>query len=159
MLCMVTVNVRLSHMDPIKTNGSYDRSLSGVVVSQKHEMKSNAEVLKTIGLKNTELVLSIKKTKMAYYGHIKRHHSLQKIVLEGKVVGKRGRGQRRKSWTGNVSEMTNMSMAQCSVKALDRRKRRRDGTPMTMMMIITIILENDGFKPSMIVSENLTHLY
>ena len=74
------------------------------------------------------------------------------------MVGKRGRGQRRKSWTGNVSEMTNMSIAQCSVKELDRSKRRRDRTPMTMMMIITIILENDGFKPSMIVSENLTHL-
>ena len=135
-------------------------------------MKSNAEELKTIGLKNTELVLSIKKKKLAYYGHVRRHHSLQKLVLEGKVClfgfltsssttrlycgraprqerltilraathetelgdhdfclsrshegkvdGKRGRGRRRKSWTGNVSEMTKMSMAQCSVKALDR---------------------------------------
>ena len=34
--------------------------------------------------------------------------------------GKRGRGRRRKSWNDNVSEMTQMSMAQCSVKALDR---------------------------------------
>ena len=38
--------------------------------------------------------------------------------------GKRGRGRRRKSWTGNVSEMTKMSMAQCSVKALDRTEWR-----------------------------------
>ena len=77
-----------------------------------------------LGLKNTELVLSIKKKKMAYYGHIRRPHSLQKLVLEGKVDGKRGRGRRRKSWTGNVSEMTKMSMAQWSVKALDRSKWR-----------------------------------
>ena len=110
-----------------------------------------------IGLKNVELVLSIKKKEMVYYGHIKRRNSLQKLVLKGKVVGKRGRGQGRKSWTGNVSEMTKMSMAQCSVKALERSEWRRDGTPMTMMMIITIISENDGFKPSMIVSENLAH--
>ena len=34
------------------------------------EMKSNAEVLKMTGLKNTELVLSIKKKKLAYYGGI-----------------------------------------------------------------------------------------
>ena len=87
-------------------------------------MKTNAEVLKRIGLKNTELVWSIKKKKMAYYGNVRRHHSLQKIVLKGKVDGKRGRGRRRKSWTGNVSEMTKMSMAQCSVKALDRSERR-----------------------------------
>ena len=79
------------------------------------EMKSNVEVLKMIGLKNTDLVLSIKK---------RRHHSLQKLVLQGKVDGKRGRGRRRKSWTGNVSEMTKMSMAQCSVKALDRSEWR-----------------------------------
>ena len=88
------------------------------------EMKSNAEVLKMIGLKNTELVLSIKKKKLAYYGHVRRHHFLQKLVLEGKVDGKRGRGRRRKSWTGNVSEMTKMSKAQCSVKALDRSEWR-----------------------------------
>ena len=55
-----------------------------------------------------------------YYGLVRWHHSLQKLVLEGKVDGKRGRGRRRKSWTGNMSEMTKMSMAQCSVKALDR---------------------------------------
>ena len=47
-------------------------------------MKSNKEVLKMIGLKNTELVLSIKKKKLAYYGHVRRHHSLQKLVLVAK---------------------------------------------------------------------------
>ena len=45
-------------------------------------------------------------------------------MLEGKVDGKRGRGRRRKSWSGNVSKMTKMSMAQCSVKALDRSEWR-----------------------------------
>ena len=59
-------------------------------------MKSNAEVIKMIGLKNTELVLSIKKKKLAYYRHVRKHHSLQKLVLEGKVDGKRGRGRRKK---------------------------------------------------------------
>ena len=44
----------------------------------------------------------------------------KKLVLEGKVGEKRGRRRRRKSWTGNVSEMTKMGMAQCSGKALDR---------------------------------------
>ena len=38
--------------------------------------------------------------------------------------GKRGRDRRRKSWTGNMSEMTKMSMEQCSVKALDRSEWR-----------------------------------
>ena len=77
-----------------------------------------------IGLKNTELVMSIKKKKLAYYGHVRRHHSIQKLELEGKVDGNRGRGRRRKSWTGIVSEIRKMSMAQCSVKALDRSEWR-----------------------------------
>ena len=101
---------------------SYRRTMR-IKLSWK-EMKSNAEVLKMIGLKNTELVLSIKKKKLAYYGHVRRHHSPQKLVLKGKVDGKRGRGRRRKSSTGNVSEMTKMSMAQSSVKALDRSEWR-----------------------------------
>ena len=88
-------------------------------------MKSNAEVLKMIGLKKTELVMSIKKKKLTYYGHVRRHNSLQKIVLQGEVDGKRGSGRRRKSWTGNVSEMTKMSMARCSVKALGRSEWRK----------------------------------
>ena len=90
-------------------------------------MESNAEVLKMIGLKNTELVLSIKKKKVAYYGHVRRHYSLQKLVLGGgggEVDGKRVRGRRRKSWAGNVSEMTKMSMVQCRVKVLDRSEWR-----------------------------------
>ena len=100
---------------------SYRRNMR---VSWK-EMKSNEEVLKMIGLKkNTKLVLSIKKKKHAYYGLVRRHHSLQKLVLEGRVDGIRGRGRRRKSWIGNVSEMTKMSMAQCSLKALDRSEWR-----------------------------------
>ena len=76
------------------------------------------------GLKNTELVLSIKKKKLSYYGHVRRHHSLQKLMLEGKVDGKRGRGRRGKSWIGNVCEMTKMRMVQCGVKALDRSEWR-----------------------------------
>ena len=64
---------------------------------------------------------------ICYHVHVRRHHSLQKLVLEGKVDGKRGRGRRRKSWTGNMSEMTKMGLAQCSVKAL--QPLRKDGTP------------------------------
>ena len=99
---------------------SYRRTMK---ISWK-EKKSNAEVLKMIGVKSTELVKTIKKKKLVYYGHTRRHQSLQKLVLEGKVEGKRGRGRRRKSWTTNVSEMTEMSLAQCSVNALNRSKWR-----------------------------------
>ena len=66
-------------------------------------------------LKNTELVLSIKKKKLAYYGHVRRHYSLQKLVLEGKVVGKRGRGQKRKKldWQRERDDENEYGTVQC----------------------------------------------
>ena len=106
------------------------------------EMKSNAEVLQMIGLKNAERVLNIKKKKLAYYKHVRRDHSLQKLELEGKVDGKRGGGRRRKSWNGNVSEMTKTSMAQYHVKRMVHhglQPLRRDGPPMMMMMMMMIL--------------------
>ena len=85
-------------------------------------MKSNEEVLKMIGINCTELTRTVKRKKLTYYGHTRRHESLQKMILEGKVYGKRGRGRRRKSWTGNVAEMTGTSLGQCSKLALDRER-------------------------------------
>ena len=37
---------------------------------------------------------------------------------------KEAEDEEEKSWTGNESEMTKMSMAQCSVKTLDRSEWR-----------------------------------
>ena len=53
-------------------------SYRGIMRISWKGMKSNAEVLKMIGLKNKELVLSIKKKKLAYYGLVRSHHSLQR---------------------------------------------------------------------------------
>ena len=68
------------------------------------EKVTNKEVLETMSLNNTELLKSIKKKKLSYFGNTKRHESLQKLILEGKVDGSRGRGRRRKSWTTNIAE-------------------------------------------------------
>ena len=45
------------------------------------EMKSNAEVLKRIGLKNTELVLGIKKKEIGLLWTCKKASSLTKISV------------------------------------------------------------------------------
>ncbi|GFR60175.1 endonuclease-reverse transcriptase [Elysia marginata] len=86
------------------------------------EKTTNKEVLKTMNLNSTKLLRSIKKKKLSYFGHTKRHESLQKLALEGKVDSSRGRGRRRKSWTTNIAEMTNMR-----VNAAARAAMERDG--------------------------------
>ena len=84
------------------------------------EMKTNEEVLKDIGMKEKSLLKIIKKKKLAYYGHVRRHNTLQKTVLEGGVCGERGRGRRRTTWTMNIAKMTDRSINECCELALDR---------------------------------------
>ncbi|GFR65030.1 endonuclease-reverse transcriptase [Elysia marginata] len=83
------------------------------------------EVLKTMNLNSTELLRSVKKKKkLSYFEHTKRHKSLQKLLLEGKVDGSRGRGRRRKSWTTNIAEMTNVRVNATAKAVMEREDWR-----------------------------------
>ena len=83
-------------------------------------MKTNEEYLKDIGMKERCLLNIIKRRKLAYYGHVRRHNTLQKTILQGSVSGRRGRGRRRTTWTMNIANMTERTINECSDLALDR---------------------------------------
>ncbi|GFR66139.1 endonuclease-reverse transcriptase [Elysia marginata] len=83
------------------------------------------DVLEEIGLKHTELLKTIKTRQLAYYGHIRRHQSLQKTIMEGKINGKRQRGRKRKSWLGSMEETTTRRINECCEVALNREEWRR----------------------------------
>ncbi|GFS24836.1 endonuclease-reverse transcriptase [Elysia marginata] len=89
------------------------------------EKKKNKEVLEEIGLKHTELLKTVKTRQLACYGHIRRHQSLQKSIMEGKINGKRQRVRRRKSWLGNIEETMTRRINECCEVALDREEWRR----------------------------------
>ena len=46
----------------------------------------------------------IKKQKLCYLGHIKRHQTLEKLILQGKVKGQRNRGRPNISWEKDVDD-------------------------------------------------------
>ena len=79
------------------------------------EMRSNAEVLKMIGLKNTELVLCIKKKKLAYYRHVRRHHSIKKISVGGHLDGKKRQRTKKKEldWQREQDDKNEYGTVQC----------------------------------------------
>ena len=58
---------------------------------------TNQHVLQKINIKSTELVQMIRTGQAKFFGHIRRHDSLQRVILEGKVEGQRGRGRKRTS--------------------------------------------------------------
>ena len=44
----------------------------------------------------------IQKQKLQYFGHLMKGNSLQRDLLEGRVEGKKGRGQPKAQWSKNV---------------------------------------------------------
>ena len=84
------------------------------------ERKTNASVLEQLGLKAPQLLNLIKKQKLSYFGHIKRHNTLEKLFLEGTCEGRRGRGRPRKRWTQDIGEWMGVSTVEAGRQALER---------------------------------------
>ena len=83
------------------------------------EKQTNKQVLGKLGMKK-QLLREIKFRQVKYFGHIKRHDTMIKHLLEGKVKGGRARGRPRDKWEGNFKKWTGYSLAVCNTKAKDR---------------------------------------
>ncbi|GFR61853.1 endonuclease-reverse transcriptase [Elysia marginata] len=88
------------------------------------EKVTNKKVLESVGLQRPELLSTIQRRKMKYHGQLRRHDSIQKRTLEGRIDGRRGRGRRRQTWLGNIQERSQMKMCEVCETALDRRRWR-----------------------------------
>ena len=55
------------------------------------EHQSIESIYKQLGLNDGHLIRHVKKQKIKYYGQVKRHSTLKRTILEGKVDGSRGR--------------------------------------------------------------------
>ena len=82
--------------------------------------KTNQEVLNKLGLQSTKLMTIVRQRIVRFYGHVRRHDTLQRLITEGMVDGKRGRGRKRCSWLGNVSCYAGMDINRCAEVATNR---------------------------------------
>lgn len=84
---------------------------------------SNERVLQRVG-KSRDLLLTIKKRKVAYLGHVLRHekYDLLQLIMMGKIAGRRRVGRRKKSWLRNIREWTKIA----NVEDLFRLAQDRD---------------------------------
>ena len=46
----------------------------------------------------------VKRRKLSWLGHVTRHNTLSKTILQGTIEGGRCRGRQRKSWTEDVTK-------------------------------------------------------
>ena len=78
-----------------------------------------------IGIKTPFLLQTVKKLKFKYFGHIKRHNTLEKHILEAKAEGKRGRGRPARRWEQDIEEWLGTTTTQAGRMAENRTLFRR----------------------------------
>ena len=89
---------------------------------------TNEEVKRRIRLEicqYEELLSTVKKRKLKWYGHVTRASGLSKTIMQGTVRGGRKRGGQLKRWEHNISEWTNLSSAETLMLAGDRSRWRK----------------------------------
>ena len=71
------------------------------------------------------LLATVKRRKLAWFGHLTRHNCLAKTILQGTLEGGRKQGRQRKSWTDNIKEWTSLTTPELLRTATDREEWRR----------------------------------
>ena len=96
--------------------------------------ETNKNILKKIGTK-MEVLSSVRKRKVVYFGHMIRRDGFQRMLLEGYIEGKRSRGRPRVTWMKNILKWTGMSYVGCVRRAEDRYSWRK---------VASNLLDEDG---------------
>ena len=68
------------------------------------EKVTNKEVLSRLDMKTTMLLQKAKTLKLKYFGHIKRHETLERHILEARIDGRRGSGRITRRWEQDIND-------------------------------------------------------
>ena len=83
----------------------------------------HAKIQQTIRA-HKDLLTSVKRRKLQWYGHVSRSLGLSKTILQGTVKGGRRQGRQRKRWEDIIREWTAVEFAK-SQRAVENREKWR----------------------------------
>ena len=86
---------------------------------------TNVEVRSRLNVTSSHLFKHYKKQKLSYFGHLKRHDTLERTILEGRIEGRGKRGRLRRRWVDDIQEWLQMSVVKAGGLALDRDAYRK----------------------------------
>ena len=67
-----------------------------------------------------DLLTTVKRRKLKWYGHVSRYSGLSKTIMQGTVKGGRRRGGQRKRWEDNIKDWTCLRAAESLRVSKDR---------------------------------------
>jgi hypothetical protein len=98
----------------------------GIRISYR-EHKTNEYVRSTVTAlvgPQEPLLATVKRRKLAWFGHVTHHNTLSKTILQGTLKGSRRRGRQKKSWVTNVKEWTECEMPELLAIAQEKTEWR-----------------------------------
>ena len=98
------------------------------------EKISNNTVLELTGMQR-ELLTNIRKRQMKFFGHIRRHESLEKVAVSGYIAGKRTPGRQR------LTYLTSLRTATSEIESNNSYAREADDRDVWRSMIGNVLQE------------------
>ena len=71
------------------------------------------------------LLATVKRRKLAWFGHVTRHDSLSKTILQGTLENGRRLGRQKNCWMDNIKEWTSLPMPELLTRAFCRKDWKR----------------------------------